>query len=164
MTCGTNQPHERPQGRRIGHTLRVVPRDIFLCYNLFMNKTSFHILRVGLAITFLWIGILILKDPAAWSSYINSWATNLLASFGTTPIQAMISTAYLDIAVGALLLINRFIWLGALIGALHIVMVLVVSGINEATVRDIAILGGTIAIFYDSMPEFLSKRFRRQVS
>jgi hypothetical protein len=31
-----------------------------------MIKTSFHILRVGLAITFLWIGVLIFKNPESW--------------------------------------------------------------------------------------------------
>ena len=41
-----------------------------------MNRTSFHILRVGLAVTFLWIGILILKNPEAWGGYLflkKSW-------------------------------------------------------------------------------------------
>jgi len=43
-----------------------------------MKKTSFHFLRVGLAITFLWIGILIFKNPEAWGGYLEPWAVGLL--------------------------------------------------------------------------------------
>jgi uncharacterized membrane protein YkgB len=37
-----------------------------------MKKTSYHILRVGVAITFLWIGVLIFKQPEAWGGDIFS--------------------------------------------------------------------------------------------
>src|SRR3989344_727311 len=114
-----------------------------------MNKTSFHILRVGLAITFLWIGILIFKNPEAWGGYMAPWAIELLP----IPIkEAMIGTAFLDVAIGALLLIDSFVWLAALVGAIHLIIVLAVSGINEATVRDIAILAGIVALMADSLP------------
>lgn len=115
-----------------------------------MRKTSFHILRVGLAITFLWIGILIFKEPQAWGGYLQPWAAGLLP----IPIaQAMIGTAVLDIIIGFLLLIDSFVWLAALIGAIHLVIILTVSGITDITVRDIAILSAAIAIMADSLPK-----------
>ncbi len=118
-----------------------------------MRKTSFHILRVGLAITFLWIGILIFKQPEAWGGYLQPWAAGLLP----IPIaQAMIGTAFLDIAIGFLLLIDTFVWLAALVGAIHLVIVLTVSGINDITARDIAILAAAIAIMADSLPKTLT--------
>lgn len=70
----------------------------------------------------------------------------------------MVSTAILDIVVGALLLFDVLVWLGALAAALHLIMVLAVSGINEVTVRDIAILAGSIALFFDCLPTFMSKK------
>src|SRR3989344_985984 len=112
-----------------------------------MNKTSFHILRVGLAITFLWIGVLIFKHPEAWGGYMQPWALDLLP----IPIkEAMIGTAILDIAIGILLLIDSFVWLAATVGGIHLIIVLTVSGINEGTVRDIAILAGAVALMIDS--------------
>ncbi len=115
-----------------------------------MRKTSFHILRVGLAITFLWIGILILKQPEAWGGYLQPWAANLLP----IPIeQAMIGTAFLDIVIGVFLLFNSFVWLAALVGALHLVMVLVVSGITDITVRDIGVLSASVALMVDALPK-----------
>lgn len=118
-----------------------------------MKKASYHILRVGVAITFLWIGILILKVPEAWGGYLQPWAVGLL------PIsieQAMVGTAILDIVIGFFLLIDSFVWFAALVGALHLLLVLTVSGITDITVRDIAILAAAIALMIDSTP----KRFR----
>ncbi len=120
-----------------------------------MKKTSFHILRVGLAITFIWIGILIIKNPEAWGGYLQPWAAGLLP----TPIaQAMIGTALLDIAIGVLLLFNSFVWLAALVGAIHILIVLIVSGITDITVRDIAILAAAMALMVDSLPKAFTNK------
>lgn len=120
-----------------------------------MKKTSFHILRVGTAITFLWIGVLIFKQPEAWGGFLQPWATGLLP----IPIrEAMIGAAFLDIVVGALLLFDSFIWLAALVGAVHLITVLTVSGINDVTVRDIGILAAVLALMWDSLPKnFIDK-------
>ncbi|MBI4427305.1 MAG: DoxX family membrane protein [Candidatus Magasanikbacteria bacterium] len=120
-----------------------------------MKKISFHILRVGLAITFLWIGVLILKNPETWGGYIQPWADRLLL----VPIeQAMIGTAILDIVIGVFLLVDIFTWLAAFIGAVHLIIVLTVSGISDITVRDIGLLAGTLALFLDSLPQSIINR------
>ena len=115
-----------------------------------MRPSSFHILRVGLAITFLWIGILIFKDPVGWGGYVQPWAANLL------PISlkgVMIGTAIFDIVVGALLLIDYLTWLAALLGAFHLVIVLTVSGINAITVRDIGLFAAALALMIHAWPK-----------
>ncbi len=112
-----------------------------------MDKSAFHILRVGTAITFLWIGVLIFQDPQAWGSYVAPWVVELL------PISVknvMILTAILDIVIGFLLLTEILVWRAAVAGSVHIGMVLIVSGVNEGTVRDIAIVAATIALAVDS--------------
>lgn len=117
-----------------------------------MKTSAFHILRVGVAITFLWIGILILRDPEAWGLYIQPWAEGLLP----LPLkEIMIGTALFDIVIGALLLIGVLTWLAALIGALHLALVLAVSGINPITVRDIGLLAAAIALAVNDWPENL---------
>lgn len=120
-----------------------------------MKKTSFHILRIGLAITFLWIGVLIFKQPEAWGGYLQSWAVKLLP----IPIaQAMIGTAFLDITIGSFLLFNLFVWIVALAGAIHLIIVLMASGITDITVRDIGILAAIIALMIDSLPQSVINR------
>ena len=114
---------------------------------------------MGLAVTFLWIGILIFKQPEAWGGYLMPWAAGLLP----VPIeQAMIGTAILDIIIGALLLFDLFVWLAASIGIIHLIIVLAVSGITDITVRDIGILAAVIALMADSLPENFIDKIKRK--
>mgnify|MGYP001558659262 CR=1 FL=1 len=122
-----------------------------------MKKTSFHFLRVGLAITFLWIGILIFKNPESWGGYLQPWVYELLP----IPLeQAMIGTAILDIIIGTFLLVDFLPWLAALVGAIHLVIVLTVSGITDITVRDIGLLVGALALMIDSLPQWMLNKFK----
>lgn len=117
-----------------------------------MNKTGFTILRIALGITFLWIGILIVQDPEAWGGYIQPWAAKLLP----LPIkEMMLGTGALDIVIGFLLVTNILTWLAAAIGAIHLVIVLVTSGINSITVRDIGLLGAAVAVSLSTWPKNL---------
>ena len=119
-----------------------------------MGKTSFHILRIGLAVTFLWIGVLILKNPEAWGGYMRPWAAGLLP----VPVtQVMIGTAILDIVIGVFLLINFLPRLVAIVGAVHLAIILIVSGITDITVRDIGLLAGMLALVIDSPPRLGEK-------
>ena len=103
-----------------------------------------------MAITFLWIGILIFKNPEAWGGFVQPWVVDLLPMSLT---DAMMGTAVLDIVIGALLLVDILTPWAALVGAGHLLIVLLVSGINDVTVRDIAIFTGAFALFNDSLPE-----------
>lgn len=123
-----------------------------------MKKSAFHILRVGIAITFIWIGVLIFKEPQAWGNLLQPWAADLLP----IPLQeAMIGTAILDILIGVLLLIDFLTWLAALLGAFHLVIVLITTGITPVTVRDIGLLAATLALTTTTLPNkfrFWSKK------
>jgi len=110
-----------------------------------MKTASFHILRVGIAITFLWIGVLIFRQPEAWGGYFLPWAADILPM----PLkEVMIGTAILDIVVGFLLLINMLVWPAALLATLHLATVIAVS----ITVRDIGLFAATLALAVDTWP------------
>jgi uncharacterized membrane protein YphA (DoxX/SURF4 family) len=113
------------------------------------------VLRVGLGITFLWIGVLIFKEPGAWGGFLQPWAVGLLP----LPLeQAMISTAIVNIVIGALLLTDVWTWLAALAAAGHLTIVLTVSGITDVTVRDIGLLAVALALLVDSFPPSLAAK------
>jgi uncharacterized membrane protein len=112
-----------------------------------MNKNAYHIVRVGIAITFLWIGILILQNPELWSGYIQPWVRDLLP---LPAVTIMIATAIFDLIVGFFLLVDFWTWIFSLLAAGHIAMVLAVSGIDVVTVRDIGLLAASVAIFVDA--------------
>jgi len=120
-----------------------------------MNKYASLILRIGLGITFLWIGILIVKNPAAWTGYIQPWAAALLP----VPIeQLMFGTGIFDILVGLALFTGIKTWIPSFLAAGHLVVVLITSGINEVTVRDIGLLAAAAALFLDTVPANLLRR------
>lgn len=122
-----------------------------------MKKASFHILRVGLGITFLWIGVLIFKQPEAWGGYLQPWAAGLLP---VSLSQAMMGTAILDIIIGFLFLVDTLTWLASFLAILHLVIVLTVSGITDITVRDIAILAAAISVMLDALPPKLIDKLK----
>lgn len=114
-----------------------------------LTSSTYHIVRVGMGITFLWIGILILRDPAGWGGFLQPWALKLLIM----PVeQVMMATAVLDMLVGLLLLIDTWTFMASFIASIHLVVILITTGINEVTVRDIGLLGGTIALAIASWP------------
>lgn len=115
-----------------------------------MNRSAFHILRVGIAITFLWIGVLILKDPDVWGSLVNPWVVQLLP---TSLYSAMIGTAILDLIVGFLLLLDVLTLPVAVVGFGHIMIVLIAGGITLITVRDIGLGAALLALIVDSWPK-----------
>ncbi|MEK7625294.1 MAG: hypothetical protein AAB467_03020 [Patescibacteria group bacterium] len=123
-----------------------------------MSKTSFNLLRVGMAITFLWIGIMILKSPESWGGYLQPWAAGLLP----VPLkEAMIGTAILDIAIGILFLVDFMIWPAALISSIHLIVILTVSGITDITVRDIGLLTATLALMIETLPPSFVQIFKK---
>lgn len=115
-----------------------------------MKKTSLLALRFGLGLTFVWIGVLILKDPASWGSMVQPWALRLLP----TPLVLMMqATALLDIVVGAMLLFGLWTWAAAALGFGHIVAVLVSVGVNDTTVRDIGLAAASLALAIETLPD-----------
>ena len=126
-----------------------------------MKSASYNILRVGLAITFLWVGILIFQSPEGWGGYIQPWVYDLLP-FGAK--SAMILTGIFDVVVGFLLLIDSYIFIATLLASIHLVIVIVVAGITEVTVRDIAILAGAIALSIESLPLYVSDKFKKKIT
>lgn len=124
-----------------------------------MRKSSYHFLRVGLAITFLWIGVLIFRDPLAWGSYIQPWAVKLLP---VPLLQTMQATAVLDVLVGLGLLFDFFPWVAALLGSVHLIIVVVTGGVTDITIRDVGLLTGVLALFIETAPSWISDRFTKK--
>jgi uncharacterized membrane protein YphA (DoxX/SURF4 family) len=119
-----------------------------------MNKNAFLVLRIGLGITFIWIGILIFQNPENWAAMMQPWAKALLP---VSPVLALQATAFLDVLTGGCLIIGLFLPLASLYGAAHVAVVLVTVGVNESTVRDIGLLGAMFAILVERS-ESLVKR------
>jgi uncharacterized membrane protein YphA (DoxX/SURF4 family) len=113
---------------------------------------SYHLLRLGLGITFIAIGVLIFMDPAGWGALIQPWAARLMP---VPVVLVMQSTAALDVVIGVFLLIDAFVWAAAALGALHLVTVLITVGIRGETVRDIGLMAACFSLSLSVWPERL---------
>lgn len=121
-----------------------------------MKDGGYNIVRVGMGITFLWIGLLIFKSPATWSGLVQPWVASLLHE----QLEfAMTSTAILDIVIGFLLIVDVFTWIAALVASVHLLIVIATVGIDEITVRDIALLTGCLALMWNALPDRIKTKF-----
>lgn len=103
----------------------------------------FMILRFGLGITFLLIGISIWQEPELWGSFLQPWAASLA---GGPTITTMMFVAILDIALGILLIIGLWTEIVALIAALHLLSIIIGFGYNDIAVRDFGLLTAALAL------------------
>ncbi len=101
------------------------------------------LLRVGIGITFLLIGIDQFLHPQRWYGYLAPWAETLLA---VTPEKFFFYNAVFDAALGVLLIVGIFTRLFALVAALHLVGVLANIGYSEIAARDIGLLFAALAL------------------
>lgn len=105
---------------------------------------SITLVRIGLGITFILTGILILKDNDKWTHMLPAWFSKYLPSARSF----MVITAWTDIITGLWLLSGYFTGIAASLAALHLLGVLIVSGKQEfhEVYRDIGLLFSSLAL------------------
>lgn len=105
---------------------------------------SIHILRLGLGITFVLTGILILKDDDKWAHMVPDWFSRYVSSVRSF----MIATALFDLAVGGWLISGYLTSLAAVVAAIHLLGVLIATGRHtfHETYRDIGLLFMAVAL------------------
>lgn len=122
-----------------------------------LKQAARTVLRVGLGITFVWIGVRIFMDPAGWGSLAQPWAVRLLP---VPLVVFMQANALFDLLVGAMLLIGLWPWLAGAVGAGHILAVLAATGVTDVTVRDIGLFAACVALALDTIPDRLLAKLK----
>ncbi|HYE22123.1 MAG TPA: cytochrome c biogenesis protein CcdA [Verrucomicrobiae bacterium] len=111
------------------------------------EKISSLILRYGLAATYLYSGYSLIFESRQWLAYVPYWFSQLL------PIDVLTYVKFQGVA--ELLLAAAFItgiWLrpAAFLSALEMILILGLFGFDGVTFRDLAILGGSMAVFFQT--------------
>ena len=114
-----------------------------------LPRRSTHIaqllLRIGLAIVFVWFGLHQLYSPQSWTAWIPSWFLNLGWVDAVTFIRGH---ALVNVALGLLLLSGwqvRWIAIGVTLWLFDIVAV---NGFTPETTRDIGLLFASLALAF----------------
>jgi uncharacterized membrane protein YphA (DoxX/SURF4 family) len=124
-----------------------------------MTSRALLVLRIGLGITFIWIGTLIVQDPAGWAGLIRSDVSGFMIGDPTITMRA---TGIFDILLGLMFIFGVWLWLMGLIGAIHMLIVIATIYLGDSTARDVGILGGCLAVTLSSpMPGFAARILRR---
>ena len=101
-----------------------------------------RIIRIGLAIVFLWFSINQIIAPNDWISYLPSWTNNL----GITQTTFVLMNAIFELIFGTLLLLGVGTRIVALLLGLHLLGITMSVGYNEIGVRDFGLTIATIGI------------------
>ena len=101
------------------------------------------ILRISLAILFLWFGFSQLLDPSAWTSWVPAWAESLT---GLEPRMIVLLNGGFEIAMGVLLALGLYARVASVLLGLHLAVLVFEIGLTPIGFRDFAIMGAVFAL------------------
>jgi len=98
-------------------------------------------LRIGLGLTFVYIGVDVLRHPEAWLGFVSDevW-------FGLTRESLLRLGGVFDLVIGLLLVFRIMTKLAGVLAVLCLLGVFVMNGIDVALVRNLGLLGAALAV------------------
>ncbi len=104
------------------------------------TKYSPIILRIGLALVFLWFGMNQISNTVSWVDYVPEWAVRLSSLSADTIVRL---NGVFEILFGTALLFGFFTQIAAFLLFLHIAGITFTIGFDPTGIRD---LGLTVAM------------------
>lgn len=114
--------------------------------------TSYFLLRVGLGVVFLWIGIDIFRHPEGWIGYVP-----MSLPLGLSRETGLQLNGALDVALGLLLILDKLPKIVAAVASIHLAGILITQGINALIIRDVGLFGAALALLF--WPHHKRRRF-----
>lgn len=109
------------------------------------------ILRVGIAIVFVWFGIHQLMSQTMWVSLIPAWVVSLT---GLTAKTLVILNGIFEVVMAFLLAIGYKIRIVAVLLSLHLLSIIGDLGLTAVGIRDVGLLFATLAIAFHGGDEY----------
>lgn len=107
-----------------------------------LEKAGFLVLRIGLALIFIWFGYQQLSHADMWTSYVPAWASGSFLDAH----QLVLMNGLFEIVAAVLLIFGVFVRTVALLLALHLVGIALSIGLNPVGVRDLGLAFATTAL------------------
>ena len=109
-----------------------------------MSRIAPVVVRIGIALVFLWFGTQQLGNTSAWTGLIPSWATSLS---GLDAAALVTLNGAFEIIAAAFLITGLFTRAVALLSALHLLSITFTMGYTGIGVRDFGLSMAAISIF-----------------
>lgn len=116
-----------------------------------MKKYAPAVLRIGLALVFLWFGTQQIFNTGMWTRMIPDYALNLT---GLSAITLVHINGAFEIVFGICLLLGFFTRIVSFLLMLHIIHIVTVVGWGGTGVRDFGIAIGMVALFMTGTHSF----------
>lgn len=119
------------------------------------------ILRIGLALVFLWFGLNQIIKPSDWVGYIPDFVVNMSPLSATTLVY--LNGAF-EVIFGSLLLLGFFTRVSAFLLFLHMAHITLMVGFDAVGVRDFGLTIATLVIWLNGADFFTLDRFVNEES
>jgi len=123
-------------------------------------KDPLFIIRIGIALIFIWFGIDKFINPFIWIAWVPKWILSVVpfSNFTFIYLQGVV-----QLLLGLLLLFGLFLRKAAVITTLFMIGIIIVVGFNDIAVRDFAILTIAVALILAknhplTLDEYLRKK------
>jgi uncharacterized membrane protein YphA (DoxX/SURF4 family) len=101
------------------------------------------VLRIGLAVLFLWFGFSQFLDQSAWVSWVPEWAMSIT---GLEAEMIVLLNGGFEIAFGVLLALGLYMRPAAALLGLHLAVLVFEIGLSPIGLRDFAIMMASFAL------------------
>ena len=102
------------------------------------------ILRISLALVFLYFGFSQALTPDNWTGYLPGFMTNTII----TPTNIVVMNGIMEIVLGIFLAIGLFTKFASLLLGLHLIGIAATIGFNPLGVRDFGLAAATLSLFF----------------
>jgi uncharacterized membrane protein YphA (DoxX/SURF4 family) len=110
-------------------------------------KYSGLALRIGIAAVFLWFGIDKFLHPAYWvNAYVGTRLISIINIVHLSASQLIYLTGVFELLVGLSLITGVFTKFFSTLGIVFLISIMFFIGLNEVTTRDLALIGGFLAL------------------
>lgn len=117
------------------------------------------LLRVGMALVFLWFGTDQIIEPNAWVAYIPDW---VISSSGLSATTIVYLNAAFEIFFGMALFLGFFTRFVAFFIMLHMIDITYTVGLDAIGVRDFGLAVATIVIWLNGADFFTLDNFMKK--
>ena len=124
-----------------------------------LKKYSPLVLRIGIAVVFLWFGFSQLKNPASWTRMVPDYI-NLIIPLSKPSLIYL--NGLFEIILATLLLLGIYPRIVSLLLGLHLFHITTIVGYGAVGARDFALTIATFAVFLQGSDEFCLNKLKKQ--
>lgn len=120
-----------------------------------LKEYGFPLLRIALALVFLWFSISQLIAPNDWTGYLPGFIQNIK---NVDPIIFIYTNAIFELVFAVLLILGIFTKISAFLLGIHLLGISISLGWNAIAIRDYGLAFATLAIALNGPDRFCLKK------